>query len=252
MTKNNQWIEFKLGLGLTKIALLILPIFILMMLGLLRYGDRHFYLFLTYEDHALEVFSALIYLTATLISIRVTLHYYKIGDAFAAVLYGLFGVAMLLIFCEEISWGQRIFGIESSEFFIQHSTQKETNIHNLAPVQKYLHLIYVIIGTIGSVLWIFVKKSGGRIRILNKRFIPGWYLMTYFMPVAVFYFSYDYIQSEQRSIGLIGRDQEPVEFLLSLGFLLFIVVSFMRLYVNAKKEKPFNNFEVSWYTDEND
>ena len=32
---------------------------------------------------------------------------------------------------EEISWGQRIFGIESSDFFIKHNSQNETNIHNL-------------------------------------------------------------------------------------------------------------------------
>ena len=32
---------------------------------------------------------------------------------------------------EEISWGQRILGIESPEFFQEHSHQNETNIHNL-------------------------------------------------------------------------------------------------------------------------
>ena len=32
---------------------------------------------------------------------------------------------------EEISWGQRIFGIESGEFFTENNAQKETNLHNL-------------------------------------------------------------------------------------------------------------------------
>ncbi|MBD0352639.1 MAG: hypothetical protein ICV65_15935 [Flavisolibacter sp.] len=32
---------------------------------------------------------------------------------------------------EEISWGQRIFGIQSPEYFKEHNTQGETNIHNL-------------------------------------------------------------------------------------------------------------------------
>ncbi len=32
---------------------------------------------------------------------------------------------------EEISWGQRIFGIESPEFFEQNNAQLETNVHNL-------------------------------------------------------------------------------------------------------------------------
>ncbi|MDQ3846198.1 MAG: hypothetical protein M3342_19645, partial [Bacteroidota bacterium] len=32
---------------------------------------------------------------------------------------------------EEISWGQRIFGIQSPEYFKEHNSQGETNIHNL-------------------------------------------------------------------------------------------------------------------------
>ncbi len=32
---------------------------------------------------------------------------------------------------EEISWGQRLFNIESSEFFSQNNAQGETNLHNL-------------------------------------------------------------------------------------------------------------------------
>ncbi len=41
--------------------------------------------------------------------------------------------ALMLIFGagEEISWGQRIFGWESGEFFLEHNDQKETNLHNL-------------------------------------------------------------------------------------------------------------------------
>lgn len=32
---------------------------------------------------------------------------------------------------EEISWGQRIFNVESSEFFKENNAQAETNLHNL-------------------------------------------------------------------------------------------------------------------------
>ena len=45
----------------------------------------------------------------------------------------LLGAAGIFFFGigEEISWGQRIFGIESSEFFKENNTQMETNLHNL-------------------------------------------------------------------------------------------------------------------------
>ncbi|MCK5814560.1 MAG: hypothetical protein KAH07_01310 [Flavobacteriaceae bacterium] len=46
---------------------------------------------------------------------------------------GIAGFALLFMFGagEEISWGQRIFGIESSEYFIENNAQKETNLHNI-------------------------------------------------------------------------------------------------------------------------
>lgn len=48
-------------------------------------------------------------------------------------LLALFGLGCLFIFGagEEISWGQRIFGINSPHFFIEHNSQQELNVHNL-------------------------------------------------------------------------------------------------------------------------
>jgi hypothetical protein len=42
---------------------------------------------------------------------------------------------------EEISWGQRIFGIESSEWFKQNNAQAETNLHNLVVDGKKVNKI---------------------------------------------------------------------------------------------------------------
>lgn len=41
------------------------------------------------------------------------------------------GILFFFIFGEEISWGQRIIGIESGEFFKESNIQGETNLHNL-------------------------------------------------------------------------------------------------------------------------
>jgi hypothetical protein len=42
----------------------------------------------------------------------------------------LFGLAFLFGAGEEISWGQRLLGIESPEFFQKNNAQGETNFHN--------------------------------------------------------------------------------------------------------------------------
>ena len=46
---------------------------------------------------------------------------------------GILAIALVFLFGagEEISWGQRIFNIESSEFFKENNAQSETNLHNL-------------------------------------------------------------------------------------------------------------------------
>jgi hypothetical protein len=52
-------------------------------------------------------------------------------------------VALTILFFfaagEEISWGQRIFGIQSSEFFLEHNKQAETNLHNMIVNGKNLN-----------------------------------------------------------------------------------------------------------------
>lgn len=57
-----------------------------------------------------------------------------------------FGTLMFVIIFffgagEEISWGQRIFNIESSEYFIENNAQAETNLHNLVVGGKKINKI---------------------------------------------------------------------------------------------------------------
>lgn len=56
---------------------------------------------------------------------------------------GTFIFAVLFLFAagEEISWGQRIFSVESSEFFLKNNAQGETNLHNLVVGEKKINKI---------------------------------------------------------------------------------------------------------------
>src|SRR5690554_1758698 len=56
---------------------------------------------------------------------------------------GTFIFAVLFLFAagEEISWGQRIFAVESSEFFLKNNAQGETNLHNLVVGEKKINKI---------------------------------------------------------------------------------------------------------------
>ncbi len=72
-------------------------------------------------------------------------------------LFVTFFMAAFLFFAagEEISWGQRIFGIESSEFFQKNNAQGETNLHNLVVGGKKINKIIFSIGLV-SVMAIYL------------------------------------------------------------------------------------------------
>lgn len=55
----------------------------------------------------------------------------------------LIGILLFFGAGEEISWGQRIFGIQSPDYFKENNTQQETNLHNL------------ILGGVRINLWVF-------------------------------------------------------------------------------------------------
>jgi len=56
---------------------------------------------------------------------------YKIRGFLFSLFTISLGILMIVAAGEEISWGQRIFGIESSDFFKENNAQGETNIHNM-------------------------------------------------------------------------------------------------------------------------
>ncbi len=67
----------------------------------------------------------------------------------------LFVLFMFFIFGagEEVSWGQRIFDVESSEFFLEHNAQNETNFHNLMVGDVKLNKL--IFGTGFAIIFFF-------------------------------------------------------------------------------------------------
>jgi cell division protein FtsW (lipid II flippase) len=91
-----------------------------------------------------------------------------------------FGLALMLFFAagEEISWGQRIFHIKSSEFFKERNSQGETNLHNLVVDGVKLNKLIFSIGlTIAMGIYLLVfpilyKYHNGTKRFIDRSGIP--------------------------------------------------------------------------------
>ena len=95
-------------------------------------------------------------------------------------LFCIAGLALLLFFAagEEISWGQRILGIKSSEFFNKNNAQHETNLHNLVVNGHKINKIIFSIGLIAMLgLYLIVgpllyRYSGKFKEMVDKSGIP--------------------------------------------------------------------------------
>jgi cell division protein FtsW (lipid II flippase) len=79
----------------------------------------------------------------------------------------LLGLMLFVVAGEEISWGQRLFGIQSSEFFKENNAQAETNLHNLVVDGVKLNKIiftYGLIAALGIFLlivpWLYRRNKG--------------------------------------------------------------------------------------------
>lgn len=99
--------------------------------GLTFYFTDGFYRSLVAEDGPFEYLTAL---TLLFISILFAIRFFKERkqrNKWWALLNVLIILGAFFGFGEEISWGQRIFSIESSEFFANNNMQAETNLHNL-------------------------------------------------------------------------------------------------------------------------
>lgn len=138
----------KLRLSVTEKIILLLVLAILVAGYILYYTSLHRFETYVQEDGLVEWLTVLGLLLGVVVCVSrfITLRKYKHWWFLFVVL----DLGLLLFFAagEEISWGQRIFGIKSSEFFIEKNSQHETNLHNLVVDGVKLNRIIFSIGLI--------------------------------------------------------------------------------------------------------
>jgi hypothetical protein len=83
------------------------------------------------EDRLVENATAIFLAVASLVLVSNAARLTGRGARRAAGLTAGYALLFFLAAGEEISWGQRIFGWEPTEFFAENNYQGETNLHNL-------------------------------------------------------------------------------------------------------------------------
>ena len=151
----------------------------------------------------------------------------------------LLGILCIVFAGEEISWGQRIFNVKSSEFFNKYNWQQEINVHNLVfgdlndPHAKGLvrllnsnALLYEFLITFCLIIPL-LNKYWKKIRILIEKI--SFPLMPLWLGILVL-FNYLACEGAER-LGLIGYYQigEIKEGNFSVLFLIGIISIYKQL-----------------------
>jgi len=189
------------------------------------------------EDGPVEYATFIFYLSSSIISVFISAIFIKTDKKLFGILYLILFAFFTFIALEEISWGQRIFDIESPDLFLSNK-QGEVNFHNLPALSGYAVFYYMIMGVIGTFGWVlYLIKSNTKYNSFVRHFIPKWYFATYFIPgimlsIPFFHLVFnpqvpEIIQEMFRYVG--GAGGEGVEFFISLGIFVFVLSIFFRL-----------------------
>ncbi|GEM_PF-1444768 len=192
------------------------------------------------EDGVYEYGQAILFLLCFIVSFQIN-KLYKKKNRKQGLLFLLLSLGFLFVAFEEISWGQRLLEINTPEIMLELNTQDEISIHNLVPIQKNLHFIFIAVGFYGSFLPIILKKYARHLHQKFSLFFPEKHLYFYFFSVLGFYFLYDffivyfhYIFGEVSQFH-IWRWQEVAESFLASGFFLYILDTRKKIQAKTKK-----------------
>ena len=106
-------------------------IVLIVSIGVHLYDEIYFKAVYAFEDGPVEYATAFGLLFCCFAFIRNAISLKRRALTLAAICTSVYALLFFLGTGEEISWGQRIFGWQSGEFFMENNKQFETNLHNL-------------------------------------------------------------------------------------------------------------------------
>jgi hypothetical protein len=236
----SRTMQTALGEQRTTWAVVLFPVVFVTGMGIGKLMPR-LYRFAVREDSLVEWATAIAYVVAAIFAGALARHLWRRRDRLYAALYGLLTLGFFLIAMEEISWGQRIFDFSTPGSFGAINAQGEMNFHNWSSFP--LHEAYIVVGLYGAFARIIAMPIlGRRYRKLVELLTAPYSLFLYFAIPLAYYAHSEYLYyTELVPAGLQWReywaqhqhfvnyqDQEPIELLLSIGFLLFVAMNWSR------------------------
>jgi hypothetical protein len=135
---------------ITELCVFFLPLLFAIGFYWLRSQHRSFYYVFVQEDGIAEDFQALLLLGAAILSGLTAKVLFSVKQRFLTAVFVLLTIGIFLVFGEEVSWGQRIFGWQSEGYFAANNFQHETNLHNDAHIRFFLDPAVLAVSTFAA------------------------------------------------------------------------------------------------------
>ena len=213
----------KWGISSNKLLLFwIVPSFIILLGLALGAMGKEYYKWYTGEDGFVEILQVIFYFVALYMVLEILIHLYRSGNIFAQLFFACFAAGLIFMIGEELSWGQRIFGWASGEFFVEHNKQKETNLHNIFGLGELFKWVQLMAGAWGGILPFF-QKSYKKLQTGYKLFIPDFTLVPFFLPLFIWRIYRNFFPDPKGYEFFAAEFNEVFELIFALGIMLFAV-----------------------------
>lgn len=229
--------------GSIVLLLLILPYSVLLLQSTKQAANY------TREDGIIENLSALFFFMAALVVLYL---FFKLKsdekiyfpETKRNYFFLLLGLLFLFCFGEEISWGQRIFNVKTSDFMMKINMQSETNLHNLCFFQAYNktmigwwmtpHGIFALIWLFYCVLIPLVNKFSLKVHNIigkiNFPVIPLWIGILFIM---------NHIISKIFEKMVLFTDHQPIVEIKETNFAFLFFLASISLYTIHINKSPY-------------
>lgn len=115
------------------------------------------------EDRLLEWLSSAMLLVAGLISMTTGLGLVGVSHQRVGAAQFALGLILLLVFLEEISWGQRLFDWPTPHLLSNSNIQGETNLHNIRVFDRLIYSVLMwasVLALFGAIGRILLHRAG--------------------------------------------------------------------------------------------
>jgi hypothetical protein len=197
------------------------------------------YKWFTREDGFAESVQVFIYALSFIFSLIVAIRQWRAGKRLIALLFLGLSLALVFLVGEELSWGQRLFGWETTSGLASVNKQEETNLHNIYGVGSTFKWVQLLVGAYGTILPLVVMiwPVRERYREVTEAVIPHYSLVPYFLPMFLWRIYRNLLEPPQEFYFVVAEYNEVVELILSIGFLLFVVFQLRRLAAQSERQR---------------